>query len=55
MNEIVKYIAPDNRTVIDVEVEKDTVWLNQRQMSELFEKDTDTIGIHLKNIFAAGA
>ncbi len=23
-------------------------------MSELFEKDTDTIGLHLKNIFRSG-
>jgi prophage maintenance system killer protein len=30
---------------------RDTVWLTQKQMSELFEKDTDTIGLHLKNIF----
>jgi len=30
----------------------DSVWLSQRQMAELFEKDSDTIGLHLKNIFA---
>jgi len=54
MNEIVKYAAPNNQIVIEVGVEMETVWLNQRQMSELFEKDTDTIGLHLKNIFAEG-
>ncbi len=54
MNEIVKYAAPDNQIILEVGLEMETVWLNQRQMSELFEKDTDTIGLHLKNIFAEG-
>ena len=54
MNEIVKYAAPNNQIVIEVGVEMETVWLNQRQMSELFEKDTDTIGLHLKYIFTEG-
>ena len=31
-----------------------TVWLSQKQMSQLFEKNTDTIGLHLKNIFQSG-
>jgi prophage maintenance system killer protein len=39
------------RTRIEVKLEKETVWLSQKQMAELFEKNTDTIGLHLKNIF----
>ncbi|WP_236979653.1 virulence RhuM family protein [Membranihabitans maritimus] len=39
---------------IHVKLEQDTLWLSQRQMAELFEKDTDTIGLHLKNIYAEG-
>jgi len=31
-----------------------TVWLTQKQMSQLFDKDTDTIGLHLKNIYQSG-
>jgi len=27
------------------------VWLNQKQMGALFDKDTDTINLHLKNIY----
>ena len=30
---------------------RDTVWLTQKQMSVLFDKDTDTIGLHLQNIY----
>ncbi|MEA2041364.1 MAG: virulence protein RhuM/Fic/DOC family protein [Bacteroidota bacterium] len=38
-------------TSIEVKLEKGTVWLSQKQMSKLFEKDSDTIGLHLKNIY----
>lgn len=39
---------------MDVRLEKETLWLNQKQMSELFDKDSDTIGLHLRNIFKEG-
>lgn len=52
MNEIEIYKSPDNRIELQVNLEKETVWLSQKQMSELFDKDTDTIGLHLKNIYA---
>lgn len=47
--EIILY---DDKPSIEIRLDNDTIWLNQRQMSELFDKDTDTIGLHLKNIFA---
>jgi hypothetical protein len=53
-SEIVIYTAPDGKTDIQVKLDGDTIWLSQRQMSELFEKDTDTIGLHLKNVFSSG-
>uniref|UniRef100_UPI00404ACACA RhuM family protein n=1 Tax=Gelidibacter sp. TaxID=2018083 RepID=UPI00404ACACA len=54
MNEqeqIVIYQAKDGQTQIDVQLKEDTIWLTQKQMAELFDKDSDTIGLHLKNIF----
>ena len=45
------YQAKDNRIQIQTRFERETIWLTQKQMAELFGKDTDTIGIHLKNIF----
>lgn len=36
---------------LEVRLEQDTVWLTQKQMSVLFDKDTDTIGLHLQNIY----
>lgn len=46
------YQGIDGETQIEVNFQDDTVWLNQKQMGELFAKDTDTIGLHLKNIFS---
>lgn len=53
-NKIEIYKTPDNQTEIQVQFEEDTVWLSQKQMGQLFEKDTDTIGLHLKNIYESG-
>ena len=51
-NEIVIYTTPDGKETFEVNQKKDTVWLSQKQMAELFEKNTDTIGVHVKNIFS---
>lgn len=37
-NEIVIYQSEDGKTVLDVRLEDDTVWLSQQQMSELFKQ-----------------
>lgn len=50
--EILVYEAADGSVRVEVRLEQDTVWLTQRQMSELFESSTDNIGLHLKNIFS---
>ena len=31
-----------------------SVWLSQKQLADLFEKDSDTIGLHLRNIYKSG-
>lgn len=41
-------------TEIDVKLDQDTIWLSQKQIAELFDKDSDTIGLHLKNIYSTG-
>ncbi len=53
-SEIKIYKTPDGQTSIEVKLEKGTVWLSQKQMAELFDKDSDTIGLHLKNIYKSG-
>jgi prophage maintenance system killer protein len=49
--EILIYEAPDGQTSIDVKLEKDTVWLNQYQMADLFDTDRTSIVKHIKNIY----
>jgi len=46
--------AEDSKTEIQVVVQAATVWLSQKQMAELFEKDSDTIGLHLGKIYKSG-
>lgn len=49
--EIMLYKANDGTTEIDVKFENDTVWLSQKQMAELFDRDSNTIWEHIQNVF----
>lgn len=53
-NEIILYRPDELVEHIEVRIdeEKETIWLTQKQMGVLFDKDTDTIGLHLKNIYS---
>lgn len=50
-DQIVIYQTADGQTQIDVRFEQDSVWLTQRQMSEVFDTTPENILMHLKNIF----
>jgi hypothetical protein len=52
--EIVVYKDSDGGPQVEVIIEGETVWLTQRQMSELFETSTDNVGRHIKNAYAEG-
>ncbi len=52
--EFLLYQTEDGRTLIDVRVADETVWLSQRHIAELFQKDVRTISEHLHNIFEEG-
>jgi len=52
--EIVLYQAPDGKVELNIRLERESLWLSQKQMSLLFDKDTDTIGLHLRNIYKEG-
>ena len=51
---IVLYPTDDGNTQLEVKLEKDTVWLTQSQMAELFDKDQSVIARHIKNAFNEG-
>ncbi len=52
MNEILIY--ENDQQQIEVRLEGDTVWLTQRQMADLFDKDVRTINEHIQNIYKTG-
>lgn len=41
----------DGRTRVQIRIEKEIVWLTQKQMAELFRKDILTVSEHIGNIF----
>jgi hypothetical protein len=53
-NKIIIYTTTDGKVELDVKLENETLWLTQRQMADLFQKDKDTIGVHIKNIYEDG-
>lgn len=54
MSEIIIYKAKDGRVELNVSLSDETVWLSQRQLSDLFDKNIRTISEHINNIFKEG-
>ena len=54
MSQILLYQSEDGRTKLDVRLENQTLWLNQKQLTELFGKAKGTISEHIKHIFEDG-
>jgi prophage maintenance system killer protein len=51
MSDVVIFQAEDGKIQLDVQLEQDTVWLNQAQLVDLFERDVSVISRHIRNIF----
>lgn len=52
--EILFYKTEDGKVNLEVHLEDDSVWLNQAQMSELFQTTKQNISLHIRNIFNEG-
>jgi hypothetical protein len=52
--EFVLYQTSDGKTRIECRFDGETIWLTQRLMAELFQKDVRTINEHVQNIFDEG-
>ncbi len=52
--EIELYKADQNELSLEVHVDEETIWLTQKQMSQLFQKDVRTVNEHIKNVFKEG-
>ena len=53
-SEVLIYQTSDGETRVQVRLVDDTVWLTQRQMAELFQKDVRTISEHVGNVYDEG-
>lgn len=51
LDNIIKYESVDGKVSFEVNLDEDTVWLTQKQMCELFERDQSVIARHIRNIF----
>ena len=52
-NEIILY-QPDEALKLEVRLEKETVWLTQQQIADLFGTKRPAITKHMSNIFKSG-
>lgn len=52
--ELLIYQTEDGQTKIDVFFEDETIWLNQKQISQLYQKGVNTINEHIKHIYDEG-
>jgi hypothetical protein len=53
-SEIILYQTEDGQTRLQVRLENQTVWLTQKLMADLFQKDVRTISEHIQNVFEEG-
>jgi len=53
-SELLFYATEDGNSKIEVRLENETVWLSQKQMTELFQTTKQNISLHIKNVFAEG-
>jgi hypothetical protein len=49
--EILLYQTEDGKTRLEVQVQGETVWLSQAQMSELFQTTKQNVSLHIQNIY----
>ena len=52
--EILLYEAPDGEVRVDVRLDRETVWLTQDQMIQLFARERSVITKHVRNVFKEG-
>jgi len=51
---LILYQTEDGQTRIEVRLVDESVWLSQRLMADLFQKDVRTINEHIQNIYSEG-
>jgi hypothetical protein len=54
MSNIIIYQTADGQTQLEVQLDKETVWLSQAQLVDLFQRDQSVLSRHIRNIFNEG-
>ena len=54
VSQIEIYTTKENITEVRVLFQKESIWLNQAQLAELFDKDRTVISKHIRNLFIEG-
>lgn len=54
MNDIILYTTEDGKSRINLRADRQTVWLTQLEMADLFDATKQNISLQLKNIFGDG-
>ena len=52
--DVLLYQSPDGQVRLDVQLDHDTVWLSQAQMTELFATSKQNVSLHTRNVFRDG-
>ena len=52
--EIAVYESAEGEVRVEVRLDRETVWLTQRQMAQVFDTTPENVAMHLRNIFAGG-
>ncbi len=53
-SQIILYQTEDGKTQVQVIMQGETIWLTQKQMVELFQRDKSVISRHINNVFKEG-
>jgi len=53
-SELVLYKSKDGSIKMDVQLERETLWLSLNQLAELFDRDKSVVSRHLRNIYKEG-
>ena len=50
--QVVVYEASDGEVRVDVRFDRETVWLTQRQMAQVFDTTPENVLMHLRSVFS---
>lgn len=53
-SQLIIYQTQDGKARLEVRMDRETVWLSQNQMADLFQTTKQNVSLHIKNIFSEG-